>query len=93
VGVINVPIIYFSVNWWNTLHQGATIRMFNKPTITGIMVLPMLILLAACWLYSVAVVLMRLRCIILEREQEQAVPETIESTLGDNLARASQGSI
>jgi heme exporter protein C len=72
VGVINVPIIYFSVQWWNTLHQGATIRIVNKPTIAPLMLAAMLILLAACWLYSVAIVLTRLRCIILEREQNAA---------------------
>jgi heme exporter protein C len=69
VGVINVPIIYFSVQWWNTLHQGATIRMLGKPTIAGDMLAALLIMLAACWLYSIAVVLYRLRIIILEREQ------------------------
>lgn len=72
VGVINVPIIYFSVQWWNTLHQGATIRILNKPTIAPPMLAAMLILLAACWLYSVAVVLVRVRHIILEREQNAA---------------------
>jgi heme exporter protein C len=69
VGVINVPIIYFSVQWWNTLHQGATIRLLGKPSIAAPMLTAMLIMLAACWFYSVAVVLIRLRCIILEREQ------------------------
>jgi len=69
VGAINVPIIYFSVQWWNTLHQGASIRLLGKPTIATEMMTAMLIMLAACWLYSVAVVLIRLRCIILEREQ------------------------
>ena len=68
-GVVNIPIIYFSVQWWNTLHQGATIRLLQKPTIRGSMLAALLIMLAACWLYSVAVVLIRLRCIILEREQ------------------------
>jgi heme exporter protein C len=72
VGVINVPIIYFSVQWWNTLHQGATIRILNKPTIAAPMLAAMLILLAACWLYSIAVVLVRVRHIILEREQNAA---------------------
>jgi heme exporter protein C len=69
VGVINVPIIYFSVQWWNTLHQGATIRILGKPTIAAPMLAAMLTLLAACWLYSVAISLARIRCIILEREQ------------------------
>ena len=72
VGVINVPIIYFSVQWWNTLHQGATIRILNKPTIAPPMLAAMLIMLAACWLYSIAVVLVRVRQIILEREQNAA---------------------
>jgi heme exporter protein C len=69
VGAVNVPIIYFSVQWWNTLHQGATIRIVSQSTITPAMLTPMVILLAACWLYSVAVVLTRLSCIIVERER------------------------
>jgi heme exporter protein C len=69
VGVVNVPIIYFSVQWWNTLHQGATIRFVSRSTITPSMLIPMLILLAACWSYSVAIVLARLRCVIAEREK------------------------
>src|SRR6478672_5976066 len=66
VGVINVPIIYFSVQWWNSLHQGATIRLLEKPKMTSPMLIAMLVMLAACWLYSIAVVLMRVRCIIAE---------------------------
>jgi len=70
VGLINIPIIYFSVQWWNSLHQGATIRIANKPTMAPTMLAAMLILLAACWMYSIAVVLVRVRCIIRERERE-----------------------
>lgn len=73
VGVINVPIIYFSVQWWNTLHQGATIRIIGKPSIAPPMLAALLIMLAACWLYSVAVVLTRLRRIIEEREQNASM--------------------
>ena len=73
VGVINVPIIYYSVQWWNTLHQGATLRLLGAPSIVRSMLIPMLIMTVACWLYSVAVVLQRLRCIILEREQQAAI--------------------
>jgi heme exporter protein C len=69
VGLVNIPIIYFSVQWWNSLHQGATIRIANKPTMAPTMLAAMLLLLAACWMYSIAVVLVRLRCIILERER------------------------
>lgn len=78
VGVINVPIIYFSVQWWNTLHQGATIRIAQKPTMAPIMLAAMLVLLAACWSYSIAVVLARVRYIILERER--AAPWLAEAT-------------
>ena len=70
VGLINVPIIYFSVQWWNTLHQGATIRIAERPTMAPPMLAAMLILLAACWMYSIAIVLVRVRIIILERERE-----------------------
>ena len=73
VGVINVPIIYFSVQWWNTLHQGATIRIMGKPSIAPPMLAALLIMLAACWLYSIAVVLTRLRRIIEEREQNASM--------------------
>src|SRR5213075_990271 len=69
VGVINVPIIYFSVQWWNSLHQGATITKSSFKMAPS-MAAAMLILLGACWLYSIAVVLVRVRYIIREREQE-----------------------
>src|SRR5437762_3373566 len=78
VGVINVPIIYFSVQWWNSLHQGATITA-SSFKMAPAMRTAMLILVAACWLYSIAVVLVRVRHIIREREQE--APWLIESTV------------
>jgi heme exporter protein C len=68
VGVVNVPIIYFSVEWWSTLHQGATIRLTGDTSMAGSMLAPMLVMIAAIWLYSVAVVLMRLQTVIRERE-------------------------
>jgi heme exporter protein C len=68
VGVVNVPIIYFSVQWWSTLHQGATIRIADETRMAGSMLTPLLIMIAACWFYSIAVVLVRLRCLIRERE-------------------------
>jgi heme exporter protein C len=73
VGVINVPIIYFSVQWWNTLHQGATIRIADDTSMAGSMLAPLLIMIAACWLYSIAVVLVRLRRLIREREPLGAI--------------------
>ncbi|CAN5441886.1 heme ABC transporter permease CcmC [soil metagenome] len=69
VGVINIPIIYFSVQWWNTLHQGSSINMTSAPTMARIMLLGMLIMALAFWAYAIAVSLTRLRCIMLERER------------------------
>jgi heme exporter protein C len=73
VGVVNVPIIYFSVQWWSTLHQGATIRVVGTSTIAGSMLAPLLVMGAACWLYAIAIVLVRLRCLIREREPLAAI--------------------
>ena len=69
VGVVNIPIIYFSVQWWNTLHQGSSINMKSAPTMAMTMLMGMLIMALAFWAYTIAVSLMRLRCIILERER------------------------
>ncbi len=66
-GVVNVPIIYFSVQWWSTLHQGATIRFDAAPAMTHTMLAGMLLMTAACWAYSVAAALARVRCLIDER--------------------------
>ena len=69
-GAVNVPIIYFSVQWWNTLHQGASVSLTRAPTMAGTMLTGMLLMAAAFWMYSIAVALARVRCVILEREQE-----------------------
>jgi heme exporter protein C len=68
VGVINVPIIYFSVQWWNTLHQGASVSMTQSPSMAHTMLWGMLLMALAFWMYAIAVVLSRVRSIILERE-------------------------
>ena len=69
VGVVNVPIIYFSVKWWNTLHQGASVSMTKAPSMATTMLAGMLVMALAFWMYSIAVVLARSRVIILERER------------------------
>jgi heme exporter protein C len=71
VGVINVPIIYFSVQWWNTLHQGSSIKPGGS-SIAGIMVTGMLLMVFAFWMYAIAAVLHRARSVVLEREQRNA---------------------
>ena len=69
VGVINIPIIYFSVQWWNTLHQGASVSLTRAPTMAATMLTGMLVMALAFWMYSIAATLLRVRSIILERER------------------------
>jgi len=69
VGVVNIPIIYFSVQWWNTLHQGASVSLTRSPSMATTMLTGMLVMALAAWLYAIAVSLARVRAIILERER------------------------
>jgi heme exporter protein C len=69
VGVVNIPIIYFSVQWWNTLHQGASVSLSRSPTMAATMFTGMILMVLAFWMYSIAVALARVRAIILERER------------------------
>jgi heme exporter protein C len=71
-GVVNVPVIYFSVRWWSTLHQGSTIRLDAAPAMTHTMLAGMLLLALACWAYTMAVALARVRCLITERAALEA---------------------
>jgi heme exporter protein C len=69
VGVVNIPIIYYSVKWWNTLHQGASVNLTSAPTMAATMLAGMLLMALAAWMYSIAASLHRVRSIILERER------------------------
>jgi len=69
VGVVNIPIIHYSVEWWNTLHQPATVTKFGTPSIHISMLIPLLLMAVSFKLYYAAVVLMRARCEVLERER------------------------
>ena len=71
VGVINLPIIHFSVEWWNTLHQGASITKFAKPSISPSMLWPLLINILAFGLFLALVTMVRLRNEILASEQHR----------------------
>jgi heme exporter protein C len=80
VGVVNVPIIHFSVQWWNSLHQGATIAKIGKSEIAGSMLWPLLTMLLGFMCFYGAVVCMRLRGEVLNRERQSAwVREAIKS--------------
>ena len=80
VGVVNVPIIHFSVQWWNSLHQGATIAKIGKSEIAGSMLWPLLTMLVGFMCFYGAVVCMRLRGEVLNRERQSAwVREAVKS--------------
>ncbi len=79
VGVVNIPIIHYSVEWWNTLHQGATITKMSAPSIHISMLIPLLLMAVAFKLYYATVVLMRARCEVLERERNSSWVQELAS--------------
>jgi heme exporter protein C len=66
VGVVNIPIIYFSVQWWNTLHQGASVSFTRAPSMAATMFTGMLLMALAFWMYSITVTMVLMRCEIVE---------------------------
>lgn len=79
VGVVNIPIIHFSVEWWNTLHQPASVSKLGKPSIHIDILIPLLVMFAAFKTFFVTVLLMRMRNEILERERDtQWVADTVK---------------
>ncbi|MFZ5493334.1 MAG: heme ABC transporter permease [Pseudomonadota bacterium] len=70
VGVVNIPIIHFSVDWWNTLHQPASLTRMDGPAIHPAMLTPLLLMIAGFTVYFAAVLLQRMRCEVLERERD-----------------------
>ena len=69
VGVVNIPIIHYSVEWWHSLHQGATVTKFDKPSIHWSMLLPLLLMALAFQLYYILALFHRCRAEILRRER------------------------
>jgi heme exporter protein C len=72
VGVVNIPIIHYSVEWWNTLHQGPTVSKLDAPSIHISMLVPLLLMALGFKLFYVTAMLMRARCELLERERNTA---------------------
>ena len=72
VGVVNIPIIHFSVEWWNTLHQGATISKFEKPSMDPSMLIALVTMIFAVMLFCTAIMLYRMRNEILSREHSKS---------------------
>jgi heme exporter protein C len=69
VGVINLPIIHYSVDWWNSLHQGHTVLKFGKASMPPSMLVPLLLMMLAFTMYFGAIMLVRARGEVLRRER------------------------
>ncbi|WP_136066095.1 heme ABC transporter permease [Modicisalibacter radicis] len=83
VGVVNVPIIKFSVDWWQTLHQAATFSLVRPPSMPASMWLPLLVMVAGFYAFFVALALTRTRSEILRRESRTRwVRERVARTTG-----------
>lgn len=91
VGAVNVPIIYFSVQWWNTLHQGATISLTAAPKMAETMLTAMLLMTFAAWSYTIAAVLHRVRSIMLEREAHSDWVAALMAGAGDGGGTGGRG--
>jgi heme exporter protein C len=91
VGVVNVPIIYFSVKWWNTLHQGSSVSLTRAPSMATTMLSAMLLMVFAYWAYCIAAALQRVRCIILEREKSADWVQRLPEVGGVGTDRAGSG--
>jgi heme exporter protein C len=69
VGVVNIPIIHYSVEWWNTLHQGPTVTKMDKPSIHVTMLVPLLLMALAFKVYYLIAMILRARVELLQRER------------------------
>ena len=69
IGVVNIPIIHFSVDWWNTLHQPATITRLGAPAMHKDMLTPLLIMAVAFMIFYIFILITRAQAILLEQEQ------------------------
>ena len=72
VGVVNIPIIHYSVEWWNTLHQGPTVTKLDAPSIHVSMLVPLLLMAVSFKLFYATVLLTRARSEVLERERNSS---------------------
>src|SRR5574343_466061 len=71
VGVVNVPIVHFAVTWWNTLHQGETIRLIGPSKMDSSMMWPLLVLVVATKLWYIGSLLVRTRVLNLQQESRK----------------------
>lgn len=79
VGVVNIPIIHYSVEWWNSLHQGPTVTKFDKPSIHWSMLIPLLLMALAFQVYYVLALFQSCRVELLRRERNSKWVEEISN--------------
>ena len=81
VGVVNLPIIHFSVEWWNTLHQGASITKFEKPSIATPMLIPLILCILGFLFLSIWFTLVRYRVELLKEDSKRPWVKALASKL------------
>lgn len=82
VGVVNIPIIHYSVEWWNTLHQGPTVSKMDKPSIHISMLIPLLTMALAFKIYYLWALMLNARLELIERERQA---QWVKSLLQENM--------
>ncbi len=87
VGVVNIPIIHYSVIWWSTLHQGPTISKFDNPSITADMLWPLLTMIVGFTLFFLAILTRRLQGEVLERERHARWVDEVVASAAPGSAR------
>jgi heme exporter protein C len=87
--VINIPIIKYSVEWWNTLHQSASFSLTEKPAMPADMWLPLLLTMLGFYCFFGAVLLLRIRLELLKRESRTSWVQS--EILKKPLGRLSEG--
>jgi heme exporter protein C len=70
IGFVDIPIIHYSVSWWNTLHQGPTLNLFGKSLIDSSMLYPLLAMITAALLYYAIVLLLRMRSVLIAPQKD-----------------------
>lgn len=82
IGLVNVPIIHFSVEWWSTLHQGSSVSLFGGQRIHTSMLIPLLLMATAFKCYFIATVLVRARAELLIMDRDRAWVGALAAQVG-----------
>jgi heme exporter protein C len=83
LGAVNLPVIYFSVRWWNTLHQGASLSP-GKASMAPEMLTALLLMIGAAWAYTAATAFKRVQLIIAEREAQARWLQQLQAEMNES---------